>query len=226
MEQVFVVERADFFGGDWPQGFTSVPETGPFLARLDTAGRFVARDDAERQPRWKQVIPYCVIRRPGEVFCVQRKRAQTESRLHGLLSIGLGGHVNPEPDTPAASGDGSRFLRALQRELTEELQWDPTAEIRPRFCGLLNDDSNPVGQVHMGLVYAIDNSDGRVPGPIPENLAIREISKMSGGFRSLVELAPLWQDPTRFESWSRLLLSAGIAGPMALSEQVRRLAQR
>ena len=228
MEQVFVVDRQDFFAGSWPQGFLpSSAEAAPWLAEFAARGRFVDREQAERTPAWKQLIPYCVIRRPDAVFCVQRKTAQRETRLHHLLSIGIGGHINPDeshpqPRTVAASAANAFFRAALRRELDEELHGAPAAT-QPVFQGLLNDDSNEVGMVHAGLVYCLDCAD---PNPTVALPRIREVSKMAGGFRSLVELQPLWQDPARFESWSRVLLQsmlfpAGDAGKRAVTRAQR-----
>ncbi|MCA8951311.1 MAG: hypothetical protein KDE27_17520 [Planctomycetes bacterium] len=225
MSAVFVVDRAGFFGGDWPQGFVAMPPTGgaEFLAAARRAGRYEPRELAERTPAWKQWIPYCVLRcgvtepagRPAAVFRVQRTSGQSETRLHGLWSIGLGGHVEPfdEPGPSASVDPESFFERALRRELDEELTLPPAAAtVRPRFVGVLNDDATPVGAVHAGLVYLLD-----LPGPFAEiakSAAVRETSKMRGGFGSLVELANLWQTPSRFESWSQFLIQAGLAGPM------------
>lgn len=207
MEQVFIVPRAALFNGTWPQGYVPLDTAAAeaLLTELRRLGRFEPRPAAEETPAWKQTIPYCVIRRPGEVFCVQRKAAGTEARLHGKLSIGLGGHVNPD----SGPTDAGFFRRALLQELSEELEWQELPQTEPQLLGLLNDDSTEVGSVHVGLVFAVDwpaNMPDRAP------LRVREVSKLAGGFRPLVELRPLWQDPSRFESWSRVLLVAGIAG--------------
>lgn len=216
MEQVFVVACAQFFAGQWPQGFCSAAELEPgLLDRFVDAGRFVDRDAAEQDPAYKQLIPYCVIRRPGAVFCVQRRTAQTETRLHGRLSIGIGGHVNPDPAIEKARGEAF-FRGALQRELDEELSG--LGDTPPTFLGLLNDDGNAVGRVHAGLVFAIDWPHNAPGSQAPK---VREISMMTGGFRHLAELNPLWQDRDRFESWSRILIQAGIAGPTAVPRVAR-----
>ena len=93
MEQVFVVRRGDFFcGGDWPQGYHPLADGGTgLLDAFRRQGWFADRAKAEQEPQWKQIVPYCVVRRGAAVLCVQRKRTQSESRLHGLLSIGIGG---------------------------------------------------------------------------------------------------------------------------------------
>ncbi len=226
-EHVFVVERQRCFCGNWPQGFRAADRLpANLLTTFAAEGTFVDRATAEQNPEWKQLIPYCVLRRPQSVFCVQRRPTQTEARLHLLLSIGIGGHINPEVaplEASPASGGQAFFARALQRELDEEmhgleLEGRRSRPLQPLFQGLLNDDSNDVGKVHAGLVYAIDLPEQM---PIAELPRIREVSKMAGGFRSLAELAPLWQDPGRFESWSRLLFQAGIAGTHAVTRGLR-----
>ena len=231
MAEVFVVDRAAFFGGAWPQGFVPLAVDGaPFLDRARALGRFVDRDTAERTPAWKQWIPYCVIRCaaptaavppnpvPEGIFQVQRTRGQSEARLHGLWSIGLGGHVEPEDAVPSPGQTGTAaqfFTRSLWRELREELHIDLAATSQPRFLGLLNDDSTAVGQVHAGLVYGLDFAVDLARAA--ETVRVREISKMRGGFGSLVEFRNLWQDPSRFESWSQFLVQAGVAGPIGAS---------
>jgi predicted NUDIX family phosphoesterase len=244
MAKVFVVDRAAFFAGQWPQGFHTIADEDAFIVRAHRLGRFVDRATAEEQPAWKQWIPYCVLRcQPPDgaaaagdaaagdpaqrgVFVVQRTRGQSEARLHGSWSIGLGGHIEPEDllGGPAESGSAPQgaafFRRALRRELTEELAVDPADLPEPKLLGIVNDDSTPVGSVHAGLVYAVD---------FPWSLAmarprvgIREISKMRGGFGGLVEFADLWQDPMKFESWSQFLIEGGIVGAMGLGTGMHR----
>lgn len=234
MAEVFVVDRSALFEGAWPQGFLPVSTPAAATRLLEQAfrrGRFVDRDLAERTPAWKQWIPYCLLRcldaaptngsnpRVEGIFRVRRSKGQTEARLHGRWSIGLGGHVDPE-DGPAAGGtdSGSEFFaRALLRELHEELHLTLPPGTAPQFLGVLNDDSTAVGQVHAGLVYRLD-----LPMPLAlaeQTVRVREISKMSGGFGSLVEFRDLWLDRLRFETWSQRLVDAGIVGPMGGSTE-------
>lgn len=230
MAEVFVVDRAAFFGGTWPHGFAPLAgaEAEQFLTRACSLGRFVDREGAERNPAWKQWIPYCVIccaprtgahnPVPDGIFRVQRTRGQSEVRLHGAWSIGLGGHVEPEDAVPSPGQPetGPRFFtRSLWRELREELHLEIPETSQPRFLGLLNDDSTAVGQVHAGLVYRLDLA--ATLDQAQQSVRVREISKMRGGFGSLVEFRNLWQDPSRFESWSQFLVQAGVAGPMGAS---------
>lgn len=220
MSEVLVVDRAAFFGGDWPQGFQPIAADAAeaFLRRATQAARFEPRSIAETKPAWKQWIPYCVLRCDGQeavgepgIFLVQRTRGQGEARLHGAWSIGLGGHVEPED----AVGDGSWrergadfFARSLLRELREELDWRLDDVPKPQLVGLINDDSTEVGSVHAGLAYVLHL---QLPlAQAKERVGIREISKMRGGFTHLAELRKLWQNPAALESWSRLLMEHGI----------------
>jgi len=200
-ERVLVVPRDGYFGGDWPQGFVSLdPESARNLAEdWSRSGRFVDRAAAEQDPSQKQPIPYCILTRGPEIFVVQRRKQGSEGRLHGKLSIGLGGHIGPE-DGP--ENDPGLVARGLQRELSEELHGVDHLAPGAQLVGMLNDDSNPVGKVHAGLVFRLE-----VPKSGPP-VAIREISKLTGAFQPLVELRQLWQDSKSFETWSVLAFEA------------------
>jgi predicted NUDIX family phosphoesterase len=157
------------------------------LAELIRAhGRFLARLEMEGDPAWKQVIPYPVLRDGGDWFLMRRTKAGADSRLHDRYSIGVGGHVNPEDG--GLDGD---LTTALEREWHEELVVDFVP--RFRFVGLLNDDTTPVGQVHLGLVFEGDAA-GR---PV----AIRETEKLSGSFVASEAVAAV---ADRLETWSRI----------------------
>ena len=141
------------------------------------------RAEVEDDPSWKQVIPYLVLRDGERIFLLRRTRAGGDARLHELYSIGVGGHVNPEDVDP---------LGGLRREWAEEL----AADFEPDFqaVGILNDDGNPVGRVHLGLVYSAD-ATGR---PV----AIRETDKLTGEFATIDEVSRV---ADRLETWSSLL---------------------
>jgi predicted NUDIX family phosphoesterase len=154
------------------------------LIRRD--GAFRPRSAMEADPAWKQVIPYPVLRDGDAWYLMRRTKAGSDARLHDRFSIGVGGHVNPEDG--GLDGD---LTTALRREWHEELVVDFVPEFR--FVGLLNDDTTPVGQVHLGLVYEGDAA-GR---PV----AIRETDKLSGQFASAAEVAAV---SDRLETWSRI----------------------
>lgn len=100
-----------------------------------------------------QLLPYVVLitafDHPPKVFTYSRGGAGAEARLHGNLSIGVGGHVDGMP--PEHFKLRSWLLKEAQREVLEEvgLRVDPLA-LRP--IALINDPTNAVGRVHLGIL--------------------------------------------------------------------------
>ena len=149
-EQVLGIARALVPGG---LGWRGVRGVGiePYLAAIALHGSFRPRPEAETDPSWKQVIPYLVLRDGDRVFLMRRTRAGGDERLHERYTIGIGGHVNPGDTDP---------LDALRREWAEEIDADFEPTLEP--LGVLNDDDNAVGTVHIGLVYSADATVGRL----------------------------------------------------------------
>ncbi len=137
------------------------------LQPLWETAQFVDRTAAETDPGFKQFIPYCMIVREDEAFFTNvlvytRGKVGAEARLHGKNSFGVGGHINPEDlqgctliETPGEGG----FEIALRRELQEEIGLEAKHIDKISFIGLINEDSAEVGQVHLGLLYAIEIKD-------------------------------------------------------------------
>jgi len=149
---------------------------GDHLRACDN-GHWMARDLAEKDERFLQVIPYVVLRRGPEVFVYER--AGSEGRLTGLLSLGIGGHVN--------ENDGT-WERGMVRELMEEAGVSGS----PVRAGVLFDPSSPVGRVHLGLLHTLE-VQGEVrfsEGKAPRWHLAADLRKMEG----------------RFENWSRLVI--------------------
>lgn len=194
IECVWVVRRRDLFPRCSPQGFLQLAPDElerDFLRVARHRGFFVERREAEVTPAWKQLIPYCLVRFEGRFLLFERLAAQGETRLHGKLSIGVGGHLNPVDAEPG----GDLIVRGARRELAEELRLDSGIELTP--LGLLNDDQDPVGAVHVGVVFGVG------PSREPE---IRERHKMRGVWTPLAELRDMWQTRRPFESWSAEIL--------------------
>jgi predicted NUDIX family phosphoesterase len=124
---------------------------------------------------------------------MRRLRAGGDTRLHDRYSVGVGGHVGL---VDGGIADG------LAREWSEELVADWVPEFLP--IGLLNDDTDPVGAVHLGVVYRVEAA-GR-------SVAIRETHKLEGWFASMPEVDGLGD---RLETWSRLCLDHLMAGAVA-----------
>jgi predicted NUDIX family phosphoesterase len=115
--------------------------------------RFIPRSQAEKDPSHKQLIPYVIMAHNGRYFSYVRGRRAGESRLVGNRSIGIGGHINP------VDADNStlfaylfeNYRTAVEREVAEEVTVETT--YTDSIVALLNDDSNEVGSVHLGIVH-------------------------------------------------------------------------
>ncbi|MCL1828600.1 MAG: NUDIX domain-containing protein [Oscillospiraceae bacterium] len=174
-----------------------IKETGFFAENRDEILRiadahyeFLPREAAEEDPGYKQIIPYAVICRSGEVFVTRRLNKGGERRLHGLMSIGLGGHINPGPD-----GGGMRAVTTgLMRELNEEVRTEQIGEIVMR--GVINDDSNPVGSVHLGFLFTIETTG---------DVWVKETEKLSGEWVKRGRLSDLAYE---METWSQIATGA------------------
>ena len=173
------------------QGFCGEPER--YLERLLAPGvaTFRPRPEMEVDPSFKQIIPYVVFRCGDLVFRYTRGKTQGEARLHAKWSIGVGGHV----DEADADGQATRsaYEIALRRELDEEVAIASPGTLR--LIGMINDDSSPVGQVHLGVVHVYDLER---PGVSP-----REEGLAEAGFASLDSLT---EAADRLETWSRFAL--------------------
>ena len=207
MEFVFVVPRGDLFPDSYPHGLVPFGEDcslESFQQAVVEHGFFVERARAEVEPTWKQIIPYTALMRGGDVFLVRRLKKGGEARLHDKLSIGIGGHINPI-DLPS-EGPRDPIAAATTRELEEELNVDGTWTSAP--LGVLNDDTNPVGAVHVGFVQVIQ---------LEGDACVRETDQLEGDWTSLEELARLAESDANFETWSSLLLphlSAALPDPL------------
>ena len=184
-ELIMAVARADFPDDLGWRGLRS-DDIADHLATIRERAVFRPRRELEVDPAWQQIVPYLILRDGPLVFLMQRTRAGGDARLHDRWSIGIGGHVEP--------GDGDA-LGGLRREWAEEISADFVPEWR--LVGLLNDDTTPVGAVHLGLVYEAEAA-GRSVG-------IRETDKLRGWFADLNEVEAHRAD---MESWSALVLDA------------------
>ena len=126
-----------------------------YLRRLFAPGvlRFMPRSQAEADPEYKQLIPYVIMTHENKYLTYVRGKRAGETRLVGNRSIGIGGHINPVDDeVPLFDADFRRMYRvAVEREVAEEVSVE--ANHTDRIVALLNDDSNEVGQVHLGVVH-------------------------------------------------------------------------
>lgn len=181
-ERVLVVPRASVVDGE---GWRGVRADGfeRVIAAVVREGRFVPRPVAETDRSLKQIIPYVVLRDGDAYFLMRRTTAGGDARLHDRYSIGVGGHLNPG-DVDVHGG--------LLREWAEEIEADFVPDFRA--VGLLNDDTNDVGAVHLGVVFLADVGGRRV--------AVRETDKLTGSFATPADVRAVRD---RLETWSELV---------------------
>jgi predicted NUDIX family phosphoesterase len=203
-EHVLVVPRSLFDRAGAFQGFCG--DTAAYLPLLldpaHTSWR--PRASVEEDPSFKQLIPYCVLAwrdAAGQphYFAYTRGGGQSEARLRAKRSLGIGGHI---ASTDGEHGDDTSYEAGMRRELTEEIViaggW--TA----RCVGLINDDANAVGRVHLGIVHVLDLERPEVTP--------RESELVACGFEPFEKLLG---DRERFETWSQITLDALAAGLLA-----------
>lgn len=192
-EQVMVVKTELFRQLGYFEGFCTDSEI--YLETLFDAAntQYLARGDMETDPSYKQLIPYCIFQHIDEdgniaVFQYTRGSGSGESRLRSKKSIGIGGHIST-----LDADEKSPYLVGMQRELDEEIAID--TEYQQSLVGLINDDSNEVGQVHLGIVhqFTVESKDIRA---LEDDIAEA----------SFCPIEDIMADLESYETWSQLCL--------------------
>lgn len=200
-EFVYVINRASLekMPGLYSNNFSrdGMDLVGLTVALLE--GFFMARDEAEEQPEFKQIIPYITFTAEDDQRLVYQ-RTGSEARLAGGYSIGLGGHINAV-DAEDCDWRADMVHKNMVRELTEELELDGlTAEDlvgKAGLKGLLYKADTPVNSVHLGIVH-------EVYIPIEDKPKFK--MKSEGKNLSWKSPADLLALGDTLESWSRLVL--------------------
>jgi len=151
-EQVLVIKRKVLEQVGMFQGLTFDVDT--YLGEIFVQGvpRFMPRSQVEENPAYKQLIPYVLMSYQDKYLSYIRGRRAGEARLVGNRSIGIGGHINPTDDMPLFNTDFyETYLAAVEREVAEEVSVETSHT--DRIVALLNDESNEVGSVHLGIVH-------------------------------------------------------------------------
>ncbi len=150
----------------------------------------------EQDPSFKQLIPYVILQwvdslGENHVFAYTRGGGGGEKRLHAKRSIGIGGHISREDGVEGSAA----YSTGMHREIDEEIRLDSAYQETRE--GLIYDDSNEVGQVHLGVVH-------RFVLDAPE-VTSNETDLAEGGF---VNVKVLKAERERLETWSQLALDA------------------
>lgn len=151
---------------------------------------YLNRSDAEQDKRYKQLIPYVLLVCGPRILRYRRGKGGQETRLHGLFSVGIGGHISEEDHGLFSTNRG--YQEGMRRELMEEVAIDEVKEVA---VAVINDDSTEVGCVHFGVVHVMQVSH--------ENVAGRRSGIVGPEFVPIAEAA---KDLSVYESWSRFCL--------------------
>jgi predicted NUDIX family phosphoesterase len=188
-------------------------ETEKYLPVVTDASKilYLNRTAAEQDKRYKQLIPYVLVICNDKILRYRRGKGGQETRLHGLFSVGVGGHISEEDNGLFSNRVG--YEEGMRRELVEEIAVD---ELDETVVAVINDDSTEVGYVHFGVVHIARVADetvasGRSGISAPEFVPMSEAVK----------------DPSVYESWSRfcvenldMLLAKAAAAGITVPERV------
>ena len=163
-----------------------------YLPVVTSPARLVYRNrsEAELDKRFKQLIPYVLLVCNDRILRYRRGKGGQETRLHGLYSIGIGGHISEEDHGLFSSHVG--YHEGMRRELMEEVA---VSDEKDAAVAVINDDSTDVGAVHFGVVHVMRVAD--------ESVAGRRSGIVSPEFVPITEAV---RDPAGYESWSRFCL--------------------
>lgn len=152
------------------------------------------RSEAELDKRYKQLIPYVLIICGDKILRYRRGKKGGEARLHGLYSVGIGGHISEEDHGLFSKSFG--YEDGMRRELAEEVKMDESGQVNETMVALINDDSTEVGYVHFGVVHILRVSN--------ENVTRNESSISNPEF---VPISEATADLSIYETWSSFCLA-------------------
>jgi predicted NUDIX family phosphoesterase len=158
---------------------------------------FCPREIIETRPSFLQLIPYIVLTDGQNYLSYRRGKAGGEARLHSRISIGFGGHVEIADAVLENTliNVFSTLENAVEREIREEISIPEI--IHKNYTGILFDDSNEVGKVHLGIVEIWRLNSG--------NIKSLDASHMECRWLSIEEIRSFYSE---LESWSQLVVDS------------------
>lgn len=186
-EKILVVNRDCIIGKESFNGFKPLNDFDYYQKLVDQNKEFKWRSQMEIDPSFKQIIPYIIFNYQDKIFLMQRQSTASEARLQSKYSLGIGGHIREEDILGKDLSDWTR------REFYEEIDYAGSFSIRP--LGIINDESNEVGRVHIGFAFLLigDSSD----------ISIRSELK-SGSLMSLQECGEFYHN---METWTQIIFN-------------------
>lgn len=193
-------------------GFTGyVPAAKAPLEEWAAKLKLVHKDAAELDRTRKQLVSYAFVEVEGKILRFHRTGSSNRRELRKLLSIGVGGHVEA-CDLKENESLTDTLVRALKRELSEELVFDAVPKIE--LQGFINDESMEAGLFHVAAIHRVRLEKGRVS--VREEVADQEFGVGSWG---LVPIERLFEESGRFDPWSQYIIEHLLGGPKAQLNQ-------
>lgn len=165
------------------------------------------RDQLETDESFLQIIPYVLIKRGDEFLAYVRTAKGGEDRLHGKVSIGVGGHIDAEDFLLGEDGsiDIDRTARnGAQRELIEELDLHALQSYF-EWVGFLKWKATPVDRVHLGFVFLLD-LDKHYPDERVGLESFKAAAEDALGELRMMTVKELRETDLELETWTRLAL--------------------
>jgi predicted NUDIX family phosphoesterase len=186
-ERILVVPRVHLFPETAWHGIKEV-DFSAYLHIIQTHKKFLWRSQMEEDIHYKQIIPYIVFQCDDRYFLMQRRADASAKALQNKLSLGIGGHIRQED----MNGNDCLFAWA-EREFHEEVSYAGSLT-KIESLGIINDDTNLIGQVHLGFALLLIGDSSHI--------SIKTEHKQG----SLVTLQECVAHYHHMESWSQMIV--------------------
>jgi predicted NUDIX family phosphoesterase len=184
-EEVMVVKTTTLFpDGVW-EGFKQLDQK-KFLTFINKNSEYLKRGFTETDDNFQQIVAQIILKVGKKIFIHKVAQTGSESRLHDLWPIFLGGHIN-NTDRDISS--------AFDREFKEEINYKGKI-VSKKFWGVVKLHDNPVNKVHVGLVWIYE-------GDSEEYVDTDDGGLADGHFADIKELI---SKENHMTYWSKLVL--------------------
>jgi len=176
----------------------------PHLETLQPVANENADAGGIAYPEHLQLIPYTLFRYNGQYLRYLRTTTGGDERLHGKISVGIGGHVGLQDAVIAADGSidvKATLDKAFRRETREEIALELSKD-GPQWHATLYWNATEVDSVHFGIVGIYDLTDDEHQ----QIVANHEVGDIR--FATLENIADEAVDGVTLENWTRLVIEA------------------
>lgn len=194
-EKILVVDRETIFSNEENSFYGFLNKDDEKVKKIvATFSKYQVkrRGNMEEDPSYKQLIGYVLVKDKDtkDVLVYKRLVGGGEARLHGKASVGIGGHMNDVENEIIENIIKINVAREVEEEIGISLE-ETLSNLH--FVGLINDDKEEVGKVHIGVVYVCEVDKAKIN--VTENDTLK-IEWLSSENAKKVE---------NYESWSEFL---------------------